>query len=176
MAVELPGEVKEALERDVVEVLRPRLPGARWTALAGRHLTVKFLGEVDEARVESIHAAVSRAAGGHSPFEIALRDVGGFPDLRRPRVVWVGLGEGVEPLTALANDVEEALEGAGFRREARPYSAHLTLARFKAPAAVGELPAVTVPAMSFSARELTLFQSVLKRTGAVYTPVRAYPL
>jgi 2'-5' RNA ligase len=176
VAFDMPTQLMEALESGVVEPLRPVVPGARWTRPEGRHLTVKFLGEVADERVRGISRALAHAARGHAPFEAALERIGGFPSLRRPRVLWVGVGEGADAMARVAADVDEGLGGEGFQREARPFAAHLTLARFKVPAPVGQLPEVDVPSRPFPVSEVVLFRSELRREGARYTAVERFPL
>jgi 2'-5' RNA ligase len=176
VAVHVPDALQELLESDVVARLRPALPSARWTRREGRHLTLKFLGEVPEQRVAALAEAVGNAVRRHRGFSAAFARVGAFPSLRRPRVLWIGLGEGDAPMAALARDVDEAVEPFGFEREKRPFAAHLTLARFKVPAPVGSLPAVAVPSSPFVVDEVVLFRSQLRRDGAIYTAVARFPL
>lgn len=176
VAVDVPGAVKDAIERDVVGPLREAVEGARWTRPEGRHLTLKFLGEVPEERASAVSDALGGAVSGHSPFEASFEEVGGFPNLRRPRVLWVGIGEGAEPMGALASDVSSALEPLGFEPEKRKFSAHLTLARFKRPRPIGELPAVDVPSQGFEVAEVVLFQSHLNPKGARYTALERFAL
>lgn len=176
VAVDVPEAIKQAIESDVVDVLRDRVPGARWTRPEGRHLTLKFLGNVDDDRVDEICEALASAAAGHSSFQACFEDVGGFPNLRRPRVLWVGIGEGAEPMGVLATDIEGALEGLGFEVEGRSFRGHLTLARFPRPHVIDELPNVVVPSASFGVAEVVLFQSQLHPKGARYTALRRYPL
>src|SRR5438552_2020131 len=94
VAVDMPDVVKDALEREVVAPLRAAVDGARWTRPDGRHLTLKFLGEVGDDRVRMVEDALEPAGGG-GVFDASLGDVGAFPNVRRPRVLWVGLGAGV---------------------------------------------------------------------------------
>lgn len=94
------------------------------------HLTLKFLGDVEEGIVPSLMEAVERAAEGVPPATLTLRGTGAFPNLRRPRVVWVGVEDG-ESLVTVARRLEEGLEPMGFARERRRFSPHLTVARVK---------------------------------------------
>ncbi len=172
VAVDVPDELKERIESDVVSPLRPVLSGARWTRPDGRHLTLKFLGNVDDERVDDIAAVVDAAASRHTNFDAAFSEVGGFPNLRRPRVLWIGIGQGAEPMAALALDLEEALEPLGFEPEERPFRGHFTLARFPKPAAIGDLPQLHVPDDPFAVRAITLFESKLHPKGARYRALR----
>jgi RNA 2',3'-cyclic 3'-phosphodiesterase len=169
VAVDVPDEIKSAIEEHVVDPLRGPLPGAKWTRPEGRHLTLKFLGYVEDDRAGEISAALEGART--LAFEAAFGELGGFPNLRRPRVLWVGIERGRDDLVALAAGVEAALSPLGFETEDRPYHPHLTLARFPKPQFIGPLEAVDAPATSFMVGEVVLFRSQLHPKGARYTRV-----
>jgi 2'-5' RNA ligase len=175
VAIDIPDELRDAIENDVVGGLRDRVPGARWTRPEGRHLTLAFLGNVSEDRVGDIRSAVATAASQHEAFEASFDGVGGFPNLRRPRVLWIGIGVGAEPLSALARSVCLALEPLGFPPEDRPLQGHLTLARFKPPKIV-DVPAVAVGLDPFAVNEIVLFQSRLHPKGARYEALERFAL
>ncbi|MEK7848688.1 MAG: RNA 2',3'-cyclic phosphodiesterase, partial [Chloroflexota bacterium] len=127
VAVELPPGVRAALA-GLQRELRPRCgAGVRWVDAKGIHLTLKFLGGVEGARVPPVQAAVEQAASGQAAFRLSLGSTGFFPNPRRPRVFWVGIEGEVERLGALARRVEVALSPLGFPPERRPFSPHLTL-------------------------------------------------
>ena len=176
VAVDVPEKIKHAIETDVVDRLRDGLPGARWTRPEGRHLTLKFLGNVDDQRLPEITGAVDSAAKGHESFSASFADIGGFPNLRRPRVLWVGIGEGTEPMAALAADLERELEPLGFESEGRPFRGHFTLARFAKPRIIDPLPEVSVPGEGFGVGEVVLFRSQLHPKGARYTALERFRL
>lgn len=175
VAVDIPGELRNAIESEVVEPLRGRVEGARWTRPEGRHLTLKFLGNVDDDRVGAIAEALRIAADGHVPFDASFGDLGGFPTSGRPRVLWIGVDRGAEQMSALAGAVESALEPLGFEPEGRPFRGHLTLARFPQPRRI-DVPEVPVRLRAFPVREITLFQSRLHPKGARYMPLEHFPL
>jgi 2'-5' RNA ligase len=176
VAVDVPEAIKEAIESQVVGPLRELLPGARWTRPEGRHLTLKFLGNVDDERTDAIAGAVRTAAARHAGFSAIFADVGGFPDLRRPRVLWIGLGAGAEPMAVLAADVQRELEPLGFEPEDRPFRGHLTLARFPKPRIIDPMPETSLRAESFDVAEVVLFQSKLHPKGARYPALERFPL
>jgi 2'-5' RNA ligase len=175
VAIDVPDELRAAIESDIVDPLRDRVPGARWTRPGGRHLTLAFLGSVDDDRVGEISEALRAPASRHASFEASFEEIGGFPNLRRPRVLWIGVGEGAEPMAALALDIESALEPLGFEPEGRPFQGHLTLARFKEPRAF-DVPAAAVQLDRFSVNEIVLFQSRLHPKGARYDVLERFPL
>ena len=116
-----------AIEGELAQVV-PRLS---WTAPGAMHLTLKFLGQVPEVRVDEIAAAVRSALFGVRPFEIEVSGLGGFPDVARPRVLWAGVGAGAPELARVAAAVDRALLPLGFPLEERGFTAHVTLARVK---------------------------------------------
>lgn len=176
VAIDVPEAIKEAIESKVVDRLRGGLPGARWTRPEGRHLTLKFLGNVDDERVSEISGALGAAAERHDPFPASFAEVGGFPNLRRPRVLWIGIGEGAEPMAALAADVERELERLGFDPEGRPFRGHFTLARFPKPRTIEPLPETIAPSQRFDVEEVVLFRSQLHPKGARYTALERFRL
>jgi 2'-5' RNA ligase len=176
VAIDVPDAIKEAIEDEVVAGLRPSVAGARWTRPEGRHLTLKFLGNVDDERVGDIAGCVRQAAALRRRFDASFDEIGGFPDLRRPRVLWIGIGEGAEAMSALARDLDRVLEPLGFEPEARPFHGHFTLARFPKPQLIGELREVSVPVDSFAVDEVILFRSQLHPKGARYTALERFRL
>lgn len=160
--------------------LRRGLQGVRWVGKENFHFTLKFLGGVEEGRVAEIAGALEGAARALAPFSVAGRGVGVFPDIRRARVLWVGLvGEG---LVSLAEAVEGALEPLGFEREKRDFRPHLTLGRWRDAERRSELLKKEIERWrdyefgESRVDEVVLFQSILRPEGALYSPLRVIPL
>jgi 2'-5' RNA ligase len=168
VAIDVPQHVKDAIETGVARRLRGAASGARWTRPEGRHLTLKFLGNVDDDREAEIAGVVEAVAARHAAFEAAFNEIGGFPNVRRPRVLWVGIGQGNEAMAEIAADLESSFAPLGFEPEGRDFREHFTLARFPKPTVL-ELPAIAVPDEVFAVRELILFESKLHPKGARYT-------
>jgi len=124
LAIPLPAPLREALAAAGREV-----PGLRAQHPDTLHLTVRFLGEIGDPG--PFAEAAAAVAARHAPFTLHLKGIGAFPDARRPRVVWVGLSAGVAEAVALAADVEDAVVALGLPRERRPFTAHITLGRFR---------------------------------------------
>lgn len=179
VAAEVPAEIGDALGA-LQHELRAALPGVRWSPVRNVHLTLRFLGEVDETRVGDVAAAVAGAAAAHAPLSLALSAPGVFPSLRAPRVLWVGLGGEVDALRALAADVESALRAAGFGAADKPFAPHITLGRMPQPLPAvrwdAALAAMEVPPLRFAVREVVTMRSVLDPRGAIYTRQAAAPL
>jgi len=185
VALELPEEIRSHL-RALQEDLKRRTPGraVRWVDPAGIHLTLHFLGDVERGRVEALDGALGAAARGRAPFELATGGLSCFPNARRPRVVWVGLGGQLAPLGALHAAVERELGALGFEPEDRAFHPHLTLGRVRQEAArpaVEELArvlqgAAAEPSPPFRVADVILFRSELRPSGAVYSALHHAPL
>jgi len=182
-AVELPEEVRArvaAASRDLLAGIRAATP----VAAPNLHVTVRFVGEVDDNAVAALCAAVGGAAASVAPSVAELRGFGVFPDRRRPRVVWAGVDDRNGVFSALESAVSERLSALGYPRESRPYSAHLTVARMRE--AVRDPVALCVrlaaaerdpPAFGAIPVEcLTVFQSELGPGGSRYTSLARCPL
>ncbi len=185
IAIDLPDGVKDALQ-EIGERLRRQMPGGsvRWSRVSGIHLTLKFLGNVDEGRLPEITAALTQIGQRHAPFSITVAGVGCFPNTNKPRVVWVGLEEERGDLKALQRDVDKILAPLGFDPEKRAYHPHLTLGRTRRgihsgdQRRVGEIVAsADVGALGrLCVESFRLIQSDLRPNGAVYTPLEIVAL
>jgi 2'-5' RNA ligase len=185
VAVELPATVSSVLTRLQHELQRdPALARLRWVRPEGIHLTLKFLGETEAVRQPRIEEAIQRGVDGMAPFGLHLGTIGSFGPRDRPRVVWVDVGGEVDILTQLQRAIDRELEDAGFRRETRPFSPHLTLARVPedrgrdvAGPLASAIAAGTAPGHAeIAVREVSLMHSKLGPAGAVYTRLFAAPL
>jgi 2'-5' RNA ligase len=181
VAIDLAEAVRAVLAREQLRLKAAcgHTSDIRWTRPEGLHLTLKFLGEIEAARVASITAAL-QALGRFHPFKVEVKGFGYFPDARRPRVLWVGL-EAPAALAELAWRVEAALEKLGFARENRPFTPHLTLARFDRPHAPPALAASidgsSVDSLGcFEVTEFFLFESRLRPGGPEYFKRARFPL
>jgi RNA 2',3'-cyclic 3'-phosphodiesterase len=173
IAIEIPDEIKKGMAE-----IQLRLKGqgvdASWTRPEGIHLTLKFLGEVLEAKVPEIQASLTEAAARRGGFRLEVTGVGTFPDPKNARVVWIGVSDGSGKLAALETAVEEAMAGIGFEREARKFIPHLTLGRIRYIRSpdlwLRSLDAVKDARLpAFEVRTVSLMKSELTRSGALYT-------
>lgn len=177
IAFDLPEEVRGAL-RELMSRLKPAAGSVRWVRPEGMHVTLKFIGETDANKLDSIRAALA-AIHSPAPAEMRFRGLGFFPDERRPRVIWCGI-EASRNVAALAADIESALEPLGIPRETRDFTPHLTLARIASPGQGRGLvsAAAGVESPEFGATreiEFHLFESILGRSGAQYKRLATYP-
>jgi len=174
IAIELPDEIKQGIAR-IQEQLRKAGASAGWTRPEGIHLTLKFLGEVPEAKAQEIMQALDAAVIGTGKLSLTVEGTGMFPNVKNPRVLWIGVGGDIERLAGLQASIEDAMEKIGFEREARKFSPHLTLARIKFPKPRDNWQQIEgikdVRLGGFEAGHVSLMKSELKREGAVYTEI-----
>ncbi|HMA52934.1 MAG TPA: RNA 2',3'-cyclic phosphodiesterase [Acidobacteriota bacterium] len=171
IAIDLEPTIKESL-RSLVERLRATRADVRWVNGGGMHLTLKFLGPVDEGQALRVKDILTEAAGKHHAFPLRLEGTGAFPGEASPRVLWVGFAAEPELLT-LQEDLDASLEAEGFEREKRTFTPHLTLGRVKGPEriakAMSELAKHREESFgSMTVRKIALFESLLRPEGAEY--------
>ncbi len=198
IAVELPAEI-----RCVLAHLQSQLAAARadvkWTEEDNLHITMRFLGEITEGQRQRLEALLREIAAQTNTIPIALTNVGAFPSMTSPRVLWVGIGEGSsfalraserplrsvrgagqEALTNIAEEIERGVVSLGFEKEDHPFSAHVTLGRVRSPKNRAALVAVMrelawTPPQPFAITCLTLFQSTLTSSGPIYASLSKVP-
>jgi RNA 2',3'-cyclic 3'-phosphodiesterase len=170
LALEVSAPVADYLS-EVAERLSKRTREVKWVKRDAIHITLKFLGEIEEAVAGKIHDALEPISSRFAPFVVSLKEIDAFPSRRRARVVIVRLNKGIDETKALFAAVEEGLTGFDFEREAREFTPHVTLGRMRTPAAFpdGDLP--PLERMEFSVDELVLFKSTLAPGGALYSPI-----
>jgi 2'-5' RNA ligase len=175
VAVDVPEPIRGDLAL-AIEPLRTSLPGARWVGQENWHVTLKFLGSVYPRLRQWVGEQVAEAARDTEAFETGLTHMGAFPSPRRARVLWTGLDDPEGRFAALAGALDRVLERE-FRVEQRPFSAHLTVARFREQARLDEeMLAVDVASNPFRVEALTLYRSHLQRPAARYEPLVRSPL
>lgn len=177
-AVELDAATREAAgARTRVLRERPGGDGVRWVREESLHVTLRFLGNIDPARIPDLVHAVSAETAGVAAFRLCVGAARLFPSERRPRVVALDL-EPLAPLEALAGAVERGVAVAGFAPEERPFQAHLTLGRVRQRSArrLDVTAPDTAGCEACDVTEVVLFRSELERSGARYTPLERVPL
>jgi len=180
IAVDIADEVRGRIEQ-VTAGLRGRLAGARWVPARNLHLTLRFLGETAEGDLAALKEGLSSLAGKVPRFELVYCGLGFFPSPRRPRIFWVGVGETPPPMMLLQQEVERLARSLGFEPEERPFSPHLTLARFKVPRPCSDCEKVAVEYQDQGfgcspADSVTLYRSILKPAGAQYEALSRFVL
>ena len=177
VALDLPDSVRHAIT-ELIAKLKPKSQGARWIKPENLHITLKFIGHVGNEKLSTIQAALSSIHAAH-PVELHLRGMGFFPNEHRPRAFWCGIAASPN-LTELAADLDRALVPLGIEAESRPFTPHLTLARFKSDEGIREVvqAANDMKSADFGAATETnfhLYESLLKSTGAQYNRVASFP-
>ena len=174
VAIEIPQSI-QGLLKPLQICLQSKIRKASWTKPGNFHLTLKFLGDVRPETVDVVSEAIQNVADAQAPFSIQLGGVGAFPNLMRPRVLWVGIKHGVLTVSHLAKAVNLELKHLGFPTDNR-FHPHLTLARLRDPMNLEPLKDVlrqydTIDDAVVRVNEITLMQSQLHPNGAIYTPL-----
>lgn len=172
IAIALPDNAKAALAA-VRTDLAGTIPGAKWVGIEGAHLTLKFLGPVDDHAVNDISVIMTEVVHGRQAFVYSIKGLGAFPNTLRPRVIWAGINDQGQT-AALSNGVERAMEWLGYPPEDRPFSPHITLARIKNPSRLSRQGLIEergrmLDLPNLEAVSITLFESRLSPRGASYT-------
>ncbi len=179
IAIPIPEEVKS--EISAIQNRLRSFPGDKisWTRPEGIHLTLKFLGDVEENLIKDIAGALSKTAGKFDIFQANTTITGGFPNLRKPRVLWLGI-EGGENLIRLQKEIDDTVSKFGFQREKKAFHPHLTVGRVRFLDKGSELPKsfkeMKVRSFTFKMDRVELTSSLLKPTGAEYRALHSAPL
>jgi len=173
IACEIPESVLENVSKAQEGLMRLD-SDASWTRVSGIHITLKFLGDIEEGYIDRVAAVIEGASKGQSPFEISIKGSGAFPNLKNPRVVWIGVEDETKGLTHLQQPLDDGLKALGFEPDEREFRPHLTLGRVKGTigkerlsSAVSGLKDIEIG--SFTVDRVILYKSELKPAGAVYT-------
>jgi 2'-5' RNA ligase len=179
IAVDIPQEIKMELDR-VITQLRPYAEEIRWVRAANLHLTLRFLGNVPKDSIDDLAVNLGKNLNGFGQFQISLAGVGGFPNLKRARVIWIGGGEGCERMAELSPLVEKACIDCGFGRADKPFSCHLTIGRVKYPKGheklVSFIDSLNFRSPLFNVSEVVIFKSDLLPAGPKYTRLETISL
>lgn len=180
-AFELPESLRTRIQ-DHAQRVREAVPeaAASWSRPENIHLTMKFFGNVDQARVPVISAAATRVVQEFSPLEIEVGKTGVFPRPSRPQVLWIGVHDSSGALAKLQQRLEDEFASEGFPKEDRAFRPHLTIARIRRPQSADRLAQIHL-GLPFSAvavgfAELILFRSELSSKGSKYTAISRHRL
>jgi 2'-5' RNA ligase len=173
IAIELPEKIIYTIGKVQKEIKSYGLK-IRWVRPENIHLTLKFLGDIKKTDTEKVARAVSESVTGYPPISLAVKGIGVFPGIKRPRVIWLGVSNQLDTLTVLQKTLDEKLEEIGFPKEKRPFRGHLTLGRIKSKIDPKTLNTVLKEFIQFEserffADRIILYKSELKPKGAVYT-------
>ena len=173
IAIELSDNIRDTLSQ-IQSHLKYSGADVKWIEKDNIHLTLKFLGEISEEKLQQVKLALEIIGKETRPFEISIKDIGAFPKIDHPRVIWVGLDKGVEESKTLAEKIDEELSKTGFAKESRPFAAHLTLGRVRSAKnrqalqqKIKNCQLSTVNCQLI--KSIALFQSKLTPKGPIYT-------
>ena len=176
IAIEIPKTVISKI-RELQGVIKAYGFKIRWVRAENIHLTLKFLGNINPADIDSIGGAMVDAVGKIETFNLVAEGIGVFPGIKRPRVIWVGLKGQVQLLFAMQRLLEDNLAALGYKKEKRPFKGHLTLGRFRQtvnPDTIRQIMRehANLSSEEFTAKRIILFKSDLQPSGAVYTRLK----
>jgi len=180
VAVNLDDSLRQSVA-DTEQRLRAAGADVKWVRADSLHITLKFLGWVDDDVVPQVAQAIAQAVQGQPPFLLSLAGLGGFPTPTAPRVIWVGIEEGAAELAGLGQRMEQAMEPLGFEREEREFSPHVTIGRCRSAAGRPQLIAAMQRERDrrfgqMQVLRVELMRSDLRPTGPIYTSQRAFEL
>src|SRR5262245_65628784 len=138
IAIEIPSEIKSALAA-LQDELRRAGADVSWTKPENIHLTLKFLGEVDERRIGEVEKVCVASAAEFQPFTLRLNETGVFPNARQPRILWAGLAGEIEKTVEMRKRLDDGLALIGFEREEKDFRPHLTIGRVKSKRQIREM-------------------------------------
>lgn len=180
VAIEIESGIKDKIAK-LVEELAKRNVKVGWVKKESIHLTLKFLGEIEEKRLKEISNRLKEISSRMSPFKIRIEGAGWFPEgSSKPRVLWVGV-KYPKDLKNLWEEIEKEMERIGFKPEGREFSPHITIGRVKERGGIGDVMEILKKYTSnffgeMEVRRIVLFQSILKPDGAEYKPLESFPL
>jgi 2'-5' RNA ligase len=179
IAIELPVELRPELAA-LETLLKKNSPLViKWVDPASIHVTLKFLGDTSDAIIDKLLLAMAESVVGITPFVLETRQLGEFPSIDRPKVIWVGVNGELDKLARLRDNIEKNTEVLGFKREFRPFSPHLTLGRVRDGARLNEIQRIgkLINETTFTAlhnidvKHINLLKSQLTAAGAIHTVI-----
>ena len=179
VAIRLPDQINQELGRHI-RYLEGAGAAVRWVKEDTLHVTLKFLGDVQDDEIKAVHHALSEVR--RAAMSLSVQDLGCFPPKGKPRVVWAGLAGDTDALASLAADIDARVGPLGYPPEQRAFRAHLTIGRVKGPRNLDQLMLaiqkrggqLSTPAVEIDA--FTLYQSELGKAGPRYYKIGSYPL
>lgn len=175
--------LNEEIHRELLllqDRLRKSNADVKWANPSNIHLTLKFLGKIDDKQFENIKSSLKEIIKPHKPFDIYLSSIGAFPNINFPHVIWVGVDKGKKESGNLQKDIETVLLKIGFEKEKHGFTPHLTLGRVRSEKNKSQLIEAMEKEKDFtsqgkvSVNKITLFQSTLTAKGPIYTPLAEF--
>ena len=181
IAADIPSAVKDEIGKLQQQLRREVSSLVKWVKVANIHITLRFLGEVPEEKIELLRQVLPKGGRGIVPFTISVRGMGIFPELSRPRVIWVGMESVGKKMEQLYSQIETVVRDLGFPPETRAFSPHLTVGRVKQlrdraewVRAIGKREDILLGETEVDC--FYLFQSILKPQGPEYRKLERFDL
>jgi 2'-5' RNA ligase len=176
IAIELPEEIRNALAQ-LQDRLKKSGADVKWVEPKNIHLTLKFLGEINDNQLEKIVKILEGVSGGQKGFLMRLSSVGAFPNMNYPRVIWIGIDQGERETKEIAKELEDRIVSVGIPKEERPFSSHITIGRVRSflnkDKLASELKSInSLEAKEVAVTKITLFKSTLSPKGPVYEALK----
>ncbi len=180
IAVEIDPRVRDALIQ-VQNKLRASEADVKWTEPNDIHLTLKFLGDILPSDIDAAVAIMTKSISGITPFPIDITELGAFPDILLPQIIWAGVTKNADILIKIAQNLESDLTKLKIKKEERSFTAHITLGRERSFRGKDKLSAALEetnipPGLTQTIKGITLFKSTLTPQGPIYEPLKAITL
>jgi 2'-5' RNA ligase len=174
LAIEIPGHIRRRIDKFIQEEAKIDLP-VKWVKFENLHITLKFLGEIDERKKKEIMPIMKEISKDFTVFKLNLGGLGCFPNPKNPRILWIGVEEGSEKLCKIASQLEEKLAQFGFKKEKR-FHPHLTIGRIKKYCRIDDILQKNLVTEIFLVNSITLFKSTLTPKGPIYDELEKFVL
>ncbi|MCC6329927.1 MAG: RNA 2',3'-cyclic phosphodiesterase [Acidobacteria bacterium] len=180
IAIDISEEARQ-MTASYIDSLRRAFPMLRvgWERPEKLHLTLKFLGDVNDATLEKVRQAAMDIASAAGPFRLSLTGTGRFPPKGDPKTLWIGVEDDGQ-LSAVAARLEDSLHRIGLKAEKRRFTPHLTIGRLREPERSRELAQCHLDSSfgpaAFDVRQITIYESRLQPKGSIYTQLVSLPL
>jgi RNA 2',3'-cyclic 3'-phosphodiesterase len=179
LALDLPDSVADFLE-SVSNELKKSRADVKWVNPKSIHLTIKFLGNINRATIHEIATTLKPIFSEQTPIQLKVSNVGVFPNLRQPRIIWAGIEDPTGCIMRIVPIIEDAFSTIGFAKESRPFTPHLTLGRSRSANGrerlISIMSELKCDAPVFTIHRAILFQSVLNSAGANYSALAVFKL
>ena len=167
IAIEIPDKIKTEINIMINQFAKQDF-SVQWVKYNNLHITLLFLGEVDQEFIDKSQKELAIIAGNEKPFEMSLSGIGAFPDLRQPRVIWIGVQKGAEQMINLQGNVKNSFSRLGYKQESRKFHPHLTIGRVKFRFTNPKVFEKKYTSESFLVQSVVLFKSILEYSGPIY--------
>lgn len=179
IAVELDASVIDELTR-VLNLLKATQADVKWVHPQNAHITLKFLGQIQEQKIEKISRSIKESVPAYKPFHLTIENLGVFPNMKLPRVIWIGAVSEGNFLEKLACEIEENLVSLHFPKEKRGFKSHITIGRLRSNKNKNELvnllADIKIDRKDMLVKTVTLFKSTLSPLGPCYERLASIPL